>query len=186
MKILFILLLSFTGYNSQGQIKVSYTFRDACNDSLIKIPYVLFQPGNSKSYRLPMKNLILDSPGVYTFGASICRSGEDMIFRMEKFYNTGKTYADTIFIPRLLPWDYFGMYEGYNVFYFCGSRASGLIKDYYQNGVIRMEGSFLNGVPKSDIKYYNVNGRLVKKEIYRSGQFIELKFYNKQDKIDYY
>jgi len=48
MKIFVTLLLSCAVYNTHGQIKISYIFRDAYSDSLYTTSYNLFQP--SKLY----------------------------------------------------------------------------------------------------------------------------------------
>jgi antitoxin component YwqK of YwqJK toxin-antitoxin module len=68
----------------------------------------------------------------------------------------------------------------------CGIKASGVVKDFYPNGVIRMEGTFLDGIPTSDIRFYNIKGRLVSKQIYKSGHYIDTKLYHNKDKTDYY
>ncbi len=185
MKILPILILSFSVYHSLRPIKISYVFRDACTDSLYMASYGLDQPSNSGSYSSKGRELILDSPGVYIFGTVIWRNGENLLFGTDKVYKKGETYTDAIFIPKFLPRQN-ALHDNAIAFYTCGKKASGVVKDYYPNGMIRMEGTFLDGIPTSDIKYYNIKGRFVKKQIYRSGHYIDTKFYHDRDKTDYY
>jgi hypothetical protein len=93
MKILLTLLLSFAAYNTQGQIKISYIFRDACNDSLYTASYGLFRFSDSKDFQSGGKDVILDSSGVYLFGTVIWRKGEALRFGTDKVYKKGKAYT---------------------------------------------------------------------------------------------
>lgn len=185
MKIALTFLLSLAVYNSLGQIEIRYTFRDVCNDSFVTVNYELFRFSDSKNFQSDGKDAMLDSTGVYLFSFVIRRNHENLLFSTDKFYKRGKSYVDTILIPKLLPRQN-ALHENNRDFYFCGLKASGIVKDFYPNGAIRMEGTFLNGIPISDIRFYNINGELVKKEIYKSGKYIDSKFYHNKDKSDSY
>jgi hypothetical protein len=185
MKKLLTLLLSFAVSIALGQIRISYIFRDACNDSLLTTPYELFQPNNTKNYFSSGKDLILDSAGLYIFSMNIWRHDKNLQFTTNKFYQKGKTYIDTIYIPKFLP-KRNALHERTIIYCFCNLKANGIVKDVYKNGVIRMEGNFLHGIPISDIKFYDINGNLVKKDIYKSGNYISTKFYQNKDNSEFF
>ena len=67
MKTLFIILISSAALRSSAQIKISYFFRDTCNDSLVTVPYELFLFSDSKNFEAGGKDVMLDSSGVYLF-----------------------------------------------------------------------------------------------------------------------
>jgi hypothetical protein len=176
MKTLLVIPFLLTCFFISGQIKINYVFRDLCTDSITVLDYELFQPSNLKLYKSNGKELIIDSTGLYIFSVSLWRDTENIVCTGNIFFQQGKTYNDTIIIPKFAE-EIAALGQQSRIFTYCKLRANGLITDYYENGNVRMKGSFSNGIPISDILFYNFDGKLVKQEIYQSGLYKKTKFY---------
>lgn len=76
--------------------------------------------------------------------------------------NLADTY-DTFYTPTVTR----GMWVSnpYEHFSLCGEPANGKIKDIYKNNILRLKGTFLNGLPIDSVSVYNAKSKLVKLEI---------------------
>jgi len=86
---------------------------------------------------------------------------------------------DTLYLNKIRSnWN--GVNHGSIVKYFyCDQEASGEITELDANGTTRATGTFKNGVPTSNIRFFDQNGELIKKEVYRNGNFVRTKKYTK-------
>lgn len=55
--------------------------------------------------------------------------------------------------------------------------------EWYENGKKKSENYFDKGVPIGISKYYNINGQLIKAEVYKEGKLIELNEYDDNGKL---
>jgi hypothetical protein len=159
-----------------GQIKIDYLFRDLCTDSIIECSYQLFRPQSSKVYTSNGKHIQLDSFGLFIFTLIYKRGNYDVLSTDNKFYKLKHNYIDTIEIPRLIK-KALAIHESEISFCYCNTLANGSIIDYHYNGCVRMQGTFNNGVPTSNVRIYNYDGKLIEEQVFRNGNYVKTRFF---------
>ncbi|MFT5216732.1 MAG: hypothetical protein ACI83H_001861 [Glaciecola sp.] len=90
------------------------------------------------------------------------------IFSFTKEIFDKKKHTDTIEIPKIFEkLRYTGQYAHLSLGYYkCELLCDGYVNDYYNNGKIRFEGDFKNGIPIDETKKHDIDGKLVQIEIY--------------------
>jgi len=130
-------------------------------------------------------SIVTVNSGVYFIEVSMKRNDFDyQIFSFTKEILNKKEYNDTIEIPKVLErirytGQYANLFLGY---YKCDLVCDGYIKDFYNNGKIRFEGDFKNGIPINELKKYSIDGELIEIEIYdKDGTWKETKHPNQKN-----
>ena len=180
--VFFIFFFTLNLINSQT--KVDFKFFNSCNDSFIRLDYVLIPENNlDLKYFYEGKDSILEIlPGKYTLEVLIDLNNTTYkTFSVKKNFNKNSNYFQTIEIPKLLKhYKNTGNYGHFFLGYFnCNKVCNGKEIDYYKNGKKRLEAEFYNGKPKDSIKAYDINGNLKFIEIYNlTGDLIKIIRFN--------
>ena len=161
-KNIYYIFALFTSVVSIAQeIRFEPYVRDKCRDTIEKIDFFVLQKDGIKYY--PKNNegfVVLKEKGEYELSALYFEK------KMRYNFNHYGTIRDTLNESTIN--------ECYNlytrpVFYgycCCDERCDGKKVDYYANGMKRIEGFFVKGVPIGEVKKYYRNGRLKELEKY--------------------
>jgi antitoxin component YwqK of YwqJK toxin-antitoxin module len=171
------MFLIFQVSNSQSTIDLK--FYDSCKDSIVRLNYTMYSANLSNNeFRINSKDSIKTiDPEKYIINILIQENNLDYkVFSFTKNILDKRKYIDTIQIPKVLKkLRNNGQYAHLSLgFYKCDKICDGYITDYYDNGKLRLEGYFVNGLPKREVKKYNSSGKLVEIDIYgEAGILIE-------------
>jgi hypothetical protein len=153
-----------------AQTKIRLSFKDNCSNKYLSVEYQLIKLDQSmKDYWIPSSDsIVLVEPGRYLIAVTIPEEGDN--FKSVEFtreFLKNSFTQDTILIPRIMKKYTGGMYASADLGFFCCDEiCDGYEAEYYENGQVRIEGKFVNGIPKKSLKKYDKDGNLIEKMIF--------------------
>ncbi len=139
----------------------------------------------SKSFKSDSSSVKIDKPGTYNLNVNFKRKSQYSGFSTIKTILPNSPSVDTIRLPKLL-FMLCALHKPITCFSFCDTIANGYYEDHYSNGNLRLKGSFINGCPQGVIEYYNIEGKIVKKEFYKDCIIIDSRVFKNNIKIESY
>ncbi|NMM47649.1 toxin-antitoxin system YwqK family antitoxin [Marinigracilibium pacificum] len=176
MKTLFTFILAVIFLNTFGQSNVSYLFYDACTQKVIEPPYFIHDFESDTSIIVEKRKSIDLASNYYQIEAQMNRNEMLTSFWFD-LYLYEQSITDTLYLqkPRFFgPKTIHPKPEEFK-YYCCGELCNGTIEEIDTNGIIRFKGQFSNGIPTSNLKYYNSTGHLFRTEVYVNGQLERIK-----------
>ena len=130
--------------------------------------YFLEKTGEEFHITDTIGTIILKEPGNYNLLTSL--HGINEIVEIKEGVNKDTLYTQKI-VECLEPVSH-PSFIGYCC---CDEKCNGIQKDYYNNGILRLEGEFENGLPLGEIKLYYPNGKIQEIRIYNKNGFLRRK-----------
>jgi len=180
MKKLFTIALVLLINLVYSQTMVEFTIFDSCSKKQIEDYDITMLSLNEemKDYLIVKDSIVNINKGIYLITVNI---GEGNYFKTHSFtkeFKFDSIYSVTRKLPKIMRRYTSEIHHQSDLgFYNCDIVCNGKLQDFYEKGVIRMEGEFKNGIPIKQIKKYNENGVLVEIEIYnRNGIYKKSKY----------
>lgn len=184
MRYLVLFLSTFTSLSLFSQRTTSFIFLDGCTNQHVEIEFELTYFYNANDLNEPQDSIRIIKSGepvtlennLYFISANLDENDWISTFFFDIYPERTSEY-DTLYLNKLRSnWN--GVNHGSIVKYFhCDQQADGEIVELDVNGTTRATGTFNNGIPISNIKFFDRNGKLIKKEIYRNGNLVRTKNY---------
>ena len=172
MKTLFAILAILVAFQIYGQSKAKITFYDACKGETVSLPYELWSMDDSLISVEARKKVKLPA-GFYQL--SVAKNWKNLTTTF--YFNITiekeqKKLSETLYLGRVRLYGpaYITNTENQFVHYQCEALCNGLIEDFDQNGVLRFKGWFKNGIPVTNLKYYDKEGKLTQTHVYEHGK----------------
>lgn len=157
---LLIIISVLLSVNVKGQSKVNFYINDFCTNTIKPLDCVLQSPSGIKySNRDSLQGcFILKEEGAYLM-TSLYRRGDFMhyIDTLIEIKNNS-VINDTILLGKFYECSEWSLNPTKGGFCYCDKLCNGELIDYYENGNKKIEGLFLNGIPKGKLIYYRSDG----------------------------
>jgi antitoxin component YwqK of YwqJK toxin-antitoxin module len=181
-KILLIFILTFTT-NVLSQVEFDIYFFDECKNEIKKIGFELI---DSEFNLVELKNNKIDSIGIFTLATKLDIKNGDYgasVYKTLNIKEFGK-YSDTINVSKIRFVTSNALHDSYWKYYNCSKLCNGIETDFYPNGNMRLQGSFINGKPK-EIKKFRKNGTLETQEFYEIGylKYRQINYFDSSGKL---
>ena len=158
-----------------GQTESKFVFFDACKNQVLELPYELWT-GSDSTIQIDVGQTIELEPNYYQLHVQMDWNEKltgfyfDLIIDQKQRVDTLYLQKSRFYGPTYLhpPPDEFK-------YYCCDKICDGTIIESDSNGVIRFRGKFKNGIPISNLKYYNKYGKRIRKEVYVNGNLKRIK-----------
>ena len=175
MRILLIIILTFFCLNLNGQSNARFVFFDACNNEVLELPYELWT-GNDSTIRVKAGETIELQPNYYQLHLQMTWNEKLTGFHFDIITND-ENRIDTLYLQQARFYGPTHLHAPPEKFkhYCCKELCNGTVKEVDPNGVTRFKGRFRNGIPISNLKYYNKSGELIRTEVYRKGNLQRIK-----------
>mgnify|MGYP000224071666 CR=1 FL=1 len=176
MRTLLTIISTFMFLNSNGQTNVSFVFYDACNESVIELPYFVNDFESDTTIRVAAGQSISLTPNYYQ--VEVVMIWNEMItnfwFDLEI---DEQLRTDTLYLQKARFYGPTYLHAPPEEFkhYCCGELCNGKVEELDSNSLTRFKGRFRNGRPTSNLKYYNSSGELTRTEVYENGQLERIK-----------
>ncbi len=172
MKIIltFLLLTSFSLFGQET--KYNLMIIDPCSKKVeYGILYHLEKLGKVFSINDSIGTIYLKEPGKYEL---ITEYGISKNVEIKKGIN-----IDTLFTKRINECLEPVSHPNFIGYCCCEEKCNGIQKDYYNDGTLRIEGKFKNGIPTDKVIKYHPNGNIKEIRIYnRNGILRRTKYYD--------
>ncbi len=169
-----LILFAFT-ISSYSQSIVKLTFLDNCTAKPLNLEYELSPITNEDAKSIIVRDSAFIEPGAYLISVSLERNSYKCFWDLYKIIEENKVYNDTIELTKIALCNDGSLDSKYWKFHFCDRLCNEHEVDYYTNGLISVEGYFVNGWPKRKVKFYDKNGVLTKTEIYTKKGLLRIK-----------
>ncbi len=186
MRYLLLIFAISVSFSLFGQRSTRFIFVDACSDEVTGLEFELthfyINPESDKVQdsiqNIKSGELITLNKNLYFITANIKGNNWISTFYFD-IYPDQTSESDTLYLNKLRSnWN--GLLHPQIVKHFyCDQIADGEVIERDINGTIRGTGTFEDGIPKSHIKFFDGNGNITKKEIYRNGYYVRTKKYKK-------
>lgn len=155
LKFLFVIFFLFTIFIKGQKTEFQLFGKTKCGDS-IKLIELYSATKDSVDYVSWDTNpIVLPDTGVYFIRTA---DAEGDLIRIN-IYHKGLN-KDTIVISSIFDIAYSPMFPHFSGWICCDEKCEGYQVDYYNNGNIRIEGTFRKGKAIGELKYYNLDGTL--------------------------
>ena len=148
----FIILITL---NSFGQeIKYNLMIKDPCSNEVeYGILYQLEKSGKTYIISDTIGTINLSQPGTYKLEASLYGIQKDVEIK-------NGTNIDTLFTKKIIECLEPVSHPNFIGFCCCDEKCDGFQQDYYNNGVLRLEGNFKKGLAIGKVIKYYSNGSI--------------------------
>jgi len=169
------------------QTEVEIYFSDACDSSIKKIEYELFNPLSKKSYLSANSKLTLTEIGTYLLSTGIVNGDFNGTFSTTIEIDTSKHIIDTLFVPPIRFTTKTALHSQYWSYFNCMELCDGTETDFYPNKNKRLEGEFSAGKPFF-ITTYRSDGSIKTKTHYAFGtlDYEKVEYYNQRNELEEY
>ncbi|MEO1053087.1 MAG: hypothetical protein AAFX87_20805 [Bacteroidota bacterium] len=170
--IIFTLILLSNELYAQKESR--FVFYNPCNEQTIELNYELWYPDST--IQIAAGQLVNLDQEYYLLSTQLKSNINDWIATFDfDIYTKNIGTIDTLYLYELRSmWN--GLLHPQKVeFYFCDQKCNGKIEERDSNGVLRATGKFKNGIPESNIKFFDEQGNLESKWIYANGKLQRIK-----------
>lgn len=149
--IIYISIFFFTPL-VQAQISYEPVFISLCTNKPVDAPvwWISDSAGGYTSDNMFLETVTLPQSGHYRLHLLTLEE------TISIFVPDEKRVTDTIYLPELE----FNQYIGYSEYTFCDSLANGELESYFQNGRVKLKGTFMDGQPSDTLFEYYSDGQL--------------------------
>lgn len=164
-----------------SQTKVKFTFTNSCPREQIEDYNIWMSSLDDETinyWAISKDSIVTIKKGVYIVTVYVGKGDYFKTYSFTKEFKSDSIYTVVKELPRIMS-KYTRAVDNQKFlgFYNCDKVCNGKLQDFYENGKIRMEGEFKNGIPVKQIKKYNELGELVEIEIYnRNGTYRKSKY----------
>ena len=171
MKILYTIFLLIS-FNAYSQSDYRFVFYDACDEKTIELDYELWFYDSTLQINAGQQVELKEN--YYLLSALLNWEGQYATFSYDIYTSSiGKT--DTLYLNKIRSvWN--GVLHPQIVnHYYCNDLANGEIIETDLKGNIRAKGKFDKGKAMKPILYYDEEGTILRKEVYRNGNLKRIK-----------
>ena len=176
MRTLLIIISFFAYLNLNGQTIASFVFYDACNESVIDLPYFINDFESDSTMRVEAGHSIGLTPKYYQIEVQITWNEMFTSFWFD-LYMDEQPRTDTLYLQKARFYGPTILHPPPEEFkhYCCEELCNGTVEEVDANGITRFKGRFRNGKPISNLKYFNSAGERIRTEVYVDGQLKRIK-----------
>lgn len=157
---LIVAVLSILSVQSSAQsITYNLILFDSCTSEYSNALLYYLEKGElSYSVSDTIGTIKLDSIGHHTLKSDLRNSNKEIFIDRGANFDTLATWTIRECLEPISHPNFIG-------YCCCDEKCNGYQQDFYQNGALRIEGQFKNGLGRGEIKFYNLDGsiRLVRK-----------------------
>ncbi|MDH6355875.1 hypothetical protein M2132_002225 [Dysgonomonas sp. PH5-45] len=182
--VLFIIFLSLLSIQGQAyNITLELYGKCLCNNSITKISVFMIEKDSVMYMSDSEEQIILSDIGLYHLipeSLSIF-TGEAIPIHVNNY----GLIQDTVIISSIEEF-YAPNLDPSGFFWYCcqKTKCDGYMADYYNNGNMRIEGSFREGKAIGEIKYYNPDGTIRSISCYdKEGKLVNIKHFNEKGEL---
>ena len=177
MRTLLIVISSFAFLNSNGQTNASFVFFDACEESVVELPFELWNVKIDTTIQVAAGQSIQLEQGYYQVQLDMLWNDMRTSFWFEIYTNNEPVRTDTLFLQKARFYGPTYLHAPPEEFkhYCCNELCDGTVEEVDLNGVTRFKGRFRKGKPTSNLKHFSSSGERTRTEVYVNGQLERIK-----------
>lgn len=160
MRILFTLISTFYLLSANSQTKTSILFYDACEESVVELPYVVHYFDQDTTIWVEAGESINLPDNYYQIEVQMIWN-EMLTSFFSDYYKGEQHQIDTLFLEKTRFFGPMSIHPDPKEFkyYCCTELCNGVIEEFDPKGKLRFRGRFKNGRAISKLKYYNSSGK---------------------------
>lgn len=168
-----ILLVLFTVLSTaRAQIKIDLKFFDSCEQKVKSLPFTL--ESLDTLINIPANSVAVVDSGYYLLVTNVVRGEYSHSFYFDLILSKNY-YGDTLYLNKVSAGIGGSLHQQVVNHFECTTLCHGTVVDVDSNGIVRSKGQFVNGKPNGRLDYFDENGNLIRREIYRNGYLKDIK-----------
>lgn len=174
MKLFYISIFLLFSTKLYAQKEHRYVFFDPCSKQILELDYQIWISNSDSTMEVKAGKSIKLEDDSFLLSTQLKSEKNDWIAAF--YFNINNLNEnDTLYLHEMRAMWNGLLHPQKEEYYLCESKCIGTIKEVDSDGIVRSIGKFENGVPKSNIKFFNRYGKLERTLVYKNGNLKKIK-----------